>query len=253
MGGDEGLTMADTSAAKRGEAGVDDGTYATRLVHQVNNPLSSVMANVAFAVENLEALRGAFSTGSAALRSAERARLLGVIDEVCAVLDDAFRSSAQVREIIRQVGRVGRADGAADEAAPQPGSDADRDKIATPRRGRVLVIDDEPAVARSVERILRGQHDVRVETDPQAALALLLAGEDFDVVFCDLMMPPLNGMGLYDALADARPEMALRVVFLTGGATTTQAEAFVESTERPVMTKPFTVNGLRAMAADYVK
>ncbi len=240
--------MADTDAAERGEAG-DDGVNAMRLVHQVNNPLSSVMANVAFAVENLEALRGSFSTGAGGLRPAERARLLGVIDEVCAVLDDAFRSAAQVHEVIQEVGRAARPAGEEQEA-PRSG---DGERVAILRRGRVLVVDDEPAVARSVERILRGQHDVKVETDPQAALALLLTGETFDVVFCDLMMPGLTGMDLYDTLARERSEMARRVVFLTGGATTPQAEAFVKSTERPVMDKPFTVNGLRAMAADHVK
>ena len=121
------------------------------------------------------------------------------------------------------------------------------------RRGRVLVIDDEPSVARSVERILRAQHDVSVETDPRAALALLLGGETFDLVLCDLMMPGLTGMDLYDALAVARPDMAQRVVFVSGGATTPRAEAFVQSTDRPLLDKPFSINDLRAMAAEYVR
>jgi len=243
--------MADTNLQAQDKAKPAGDTSATQLVHRLNNPLSSVMANVAFAVENLEALRGSFAIGTGALRPAERARALGVIDEVCAVLDDAYRSSAQVQQIIRDMGGFDVKSGEEGHPVTGPG---DEEKLATSqRRGAVLVIDDEPAVARSIERILRGQHDVSVETNPRAALALLLGGASFDVVFCDLMMPDLTGMALYDALVSARPEVAQLMVFLTGGATTWQAEAFVNSTERPVMHKPFTIHALRAKAAEYVK
>lgn len=242
--------MADTNLRAQDEANPAEDIRPSELVHRLNNPLSSVMANVAFAVENLEALHGSLAMGSDAVRPAERARALGVIDEVCAVLDDAFRSAAQVRQTLRDLGGSDVANDAEEDAVTRPGEE---EEVASPRRGRVLVIDDEPAVARAIERILRGQHDVSVEADPRAALTLLLGGASFDVVFCDLMMPELTGMALYDALNVARPELAQRMVFLIGGATTTRAENFVISAERPVMGKPFTINDLRARAAEYVK
>jgi PAS domain S-box-containing protein len=121
------------------------------------------------------------------------------------------------------------------------------------RRGRIMVIDDEAAIARSIERILRAQHDVAVESDPRVALARLLAGERFDLIFCDLMMPDLSGMDLYDALAAARPEAAARVVFLSGGAFSPRARAFLDAATNPCLAKPFSVSTLRAVAADYVK
>jgi PAS domain S-box-containing protein len=141
-------------------------------------------------------------------------------------------------------------------AAPTP-----RPRAATPtpvadpptRRGRVLVIDDEPAIARSIERILRAQHDVTVETDPRAALARLLGGESYDVIFCDIMMPDLSGMDLYEAVAAARPEAAARVVFLSGGAFSPRARAFLDAATNRCLAKPFSVSTLRSVAADYVK
>lgn len=96
--------MADSNLRAQDEANPAEDIRPSELVHRLNNPLSSVMANVAFAVENLEALHGSLAMGSDAVRPAERARALGVIDEVCAVLDDAFRSAAQVRQTLRDLG-----------------------------------------------------------------------------------------------------------------------------------------------------
>jgi hypothetical protein len=69
------------------------------------------------------------------------------------------------------------------------------------RRARVLVIDDEAAVASAMARMLRKEHDVMVETDGRKVAALLASGAEFDVIFCDLMMPGMTGMDLFEAVA----------------------------------------------------
>jgi len=64
-----------------------------------------------------------------------------------------------------------------------------------PRRGQVLVVDDDAKVAAGVSRVLRDEHDVVVATSGRAALALehLLSGQRVDVILCDLMMPEMTG------------------------------------------------------------
>jgi CheY-like chemotaxis protein len=109
----------------------------------------------------------------------------------------------------------------------------------TEKRGRLLVVDDEPLVCTALGRTLRPHHDVTLSTRAQEALERIEAGERFDVVFCDLMMPGMSGMEFYSALQERYPEQARCVVFLTGGAVTQQARAFLETVPSPHIEKPF--------------
>ncbi len=121
-------------------------------------------------------------------------------------------------------------------ARPQPAA------IVTPGaacRRAVLVIDDEPAVVASVQRILSGAHDVAGCTSPGQALTDIRAGVRFDVILCDLMMPEMSGMALYTALAGTVPGQAKRMLFLTGGAFTPQAVAFLGREGIRHMEKPY--------------
>lgn len=122
-----------------------------------------------------------------------------------------------------------------------------------PRRGRVLVVDDDAGVAKSIARMLRTEHDVVVETDARAALARLSAGEPFDIIFCDLMMPNMTGMDLYDAVLAVSVDVARRMVFLTGGAFSPRATEFIDSVPNQTITKPFSSARLRSIARDYVR
>ncbi len=120
------------------------------------------------------------------------------------------------------------------------------------RRGRVLVIDDEPAVALSISRILRDRHDVTMLSDGREAIALLRAGTGYDLIFCDLMMPNMSGIEFYQSLAVISPKAASKVVFMTGGAFTPAARAFLDSVGRTPIAKPFTMEKIRAVAAECV-
>jgi PAS domain S-box-containing protein len=115
-----------------------------------------------------------------------------------------------------------------------------------PRRGRILILDDDEGVARSLERLLAASHDVEISHDPNAVAERLLAGESFDVIFCDLMMPTMTGMDLHALVADKRPDQAERIVFVTGGAFTPSAQAFTSSTSNIVLEKPFQMTALEA-------
>lgn len=116
-------------------------------------------------------------------------------------------------------------------------------------RGRVLVVDDEPLIARAVARTLR-EHDVVTTTSGVEAFELIEHGERFDVVVCDLMMPQMTGMDLFDKLLAFAPEQAERFIFLSGGAFTVQAREFLERVKNPRMDKPFETHALRALVRE---
>lgn len=110
--------------------------------------------------------------------------------------------------------------------------------LAAGRRGRLLIVDDEESLVRVLARLLSEIHDVEICFDGRTALERLLGPDDYDVVLCDLMMPNMSGMDLFEAVIAARPELAERFLFITGGATTDAARAFLERPDIDVIHKP---------------
>jgi signal transduction histidine kinase/CheY-like chemotaxis protein len=111
--------------------------------------------------------------------------------------------------------------------------------VAAPRRGRLLVVDDEALIGAVLERTLGRDHDVVVLTSSREALAQLQAGERFDLIFSDLLMPGLSGMELHAALERLDPAQAARMIFLSGGACTPAAQDFLDSPGIEWFQKPF--------------
>ncbi len=107
----------------------------------------------------------------------------------------------------------------------------------------ILIVDDEPSVRRAVARALRGNTLV-LANGADEALELCSAAR-FDAIFCDVMMPGKSGIEFYEALAVRDPELASRVVFITGGAYTETARSFLANVANPTVPKPFDVSVLR--------
>jgi CheY-like chemotaxis protein len=117
------------------------------------------------------------------------------------------------------------------------------------RQGRVLVIDDEVAIGRALQRSLGRYHDVVTLTNGKEALARIASGERFDVILSDLMMPDVTGMEIYEELSLATPDQAERMIFLTGGAFTERARNFLDRVPNPRIEKPFDVSSVLATIA----
>jgi len=115
---------------------------------------------------------------------------------------------------------------------------------------RILIVDDEPGICSSLRRILGQPYETQTTTRAEEALALIQAGERFDLILCDLMMPELTGMELHEELKKIAPDQADRMVFLTGGAFTHEARAFLDATRNLRVDKPFNKEALRALVAE---
>jgi PAS domain S-box-containing protein len=118
------------------------------------------------------------------------------------------------------------------------------------RRRRVLVIDDEPALASMIRRVLDKQCDVEVVTEAREGLARLVDGnKSYDIVLCDLMMPDMTGMDLFAEVARRRPGIERTFVFMTGGAFTPRATEFLAQIKNRRLEKPFETAALKAIVA----
>jgi PAS domain S-box-containing protein len=109
-----------------------------------------------------------------------------------------------------------------------------------PSKLRLLVIDDEVAIASTLQDVLL-DYDVTISVAANEALDILAADSRFDIVLCDLMMPGMTGPELYREACRMRPELSTHFIFMTGGAFTDWAREFLERTRCPVLDKPFTV------------
>ena len=109
---------------------------------------------------------------------------------------------------------------------------------ASVRNRRLLVVDDDVLVARTLVRLL-GDHKVEVSTSGHDALNRLL-GKDgqFDLVLCDLMMPDMTGMDLFEEVQRRAPALAERFVFISGGGVTERSRRFIETHGARVLIKP---------------
>jgi CheY-like chemotaxis protein/anti-sigma regulatory factor (Ser/Thr protein kinase) len=123
---------------------------------------------------------------------------------------------------------------------------APSERGAAARRARVLVVDDEEAFCRAVERMIGADHEVVTTCDPFEALRRVEAGEEFDLLLSDVVMPHLSGMALHALLTKCAPALAERTLFVTGGATDATVAEFLAARPGRVIEKPCSASALRA-------
>lgn len=134
-----------------------------------------------------------------------------------------------------------------------PESPSTAPKSAPRRRARILVVDDEPLITKVVRRTLGREHEVEALNSAEEALVRIRAGERFDIILCDLMMPQVTGMDFHAELTEAFPEQAKKMVFLSGGAFTKRARDFLESVHNHRVEKPIDAQGLKALVNDMLR
>jgi signal transduction histidine kinase/ActR/RegA family two-component response regulator len=118
------------------------------------------------------------------------------------------------------------------------------------RRLRLLVVDDEPALLRVLSLTLREEHDVVTASGCDAALCVLQGDRGFDAILCDLMMPLGDGMIFYERVGHLQSDLRPKVIFMTGGAFTARARAFLESVPNKTLAKPFDPDELRRVLSE---
>ncbi|MBI3890856.1 MAG: response regulator [Candidatus Wallbacteria bacterium] len=116
-------------------------------------------------------------------------------------------------------------------------------------RARILLVDDETLILHVLKRVLHRDHEVFCSTGARPALGWIEAGERYDLILCDLMMPDVTGMEFFAELQRFAPTLCERVVFMTGGAFTPGARGFLQQTRNLCLEKPIDPPELEALVA----
>ncbi|MBI2391647.1 MAG: PAS domain S-box protein [Deltaproteobacteria bacterium] len=118
----------------------------------------------------------------------------------------------------------------------------------TSRRARIVVIDDEVLLGTALRSALH-QHDVALATSGREGLQLLLSGPAPDLILCDVMMPDVSGLGVYEALRRDRPELCDRFAFMTGGVFPEPSIQFIAGPGALKLHKPFEIAEVERLLA----
>jgi PAS domain S-box-containing protein len=156
-----------------------------------------------------------------------------------------IRDTTEKRSLLIQLGKAG-----------QIVSDLESPKKKSKKsgvRGRILVIDDEPGVGSAIKRILIREHTVVVATSGEDGIEILKDDSAFDLILCDLMMPEITGMDLFQWVVDTHPDLVEKFVFITGGVFTARARKFIARVKNVVMEKPFDSVELSKKVAELIR
>lgn len=110
---------------------------------------------------------------------------------------------------------------------------------------RVLVVDDEEPVGNLLDRMLRTLgHCPTIVCSGEAGLEMM-EREEFDVVLCDVKMPGLNGFDVLSALRAQNPDLAERLIFMSGDTLSHTTRAALEQNGNLFLAKPFSIEQVR--------
>jgi two-component system NtrC family sensor kinase len=104
---------------------------------------------------------------------------------------------------------------------------------------RILIADDEAPIRAALSRFLeRSGHSVVAVASGSEAMAAARA-EVFDAILLDMRMPDVSGKQVFESWRSEQPELATRVVFLTGDIVSKDLQQFLAGTGQPFIAKPF--------------
>lgn len=139
------------------------------------------------------------------------------------------------------------------EAEAQPEPPPRKATVRPPEHARVLIVDDERAIAAGLAATFGPNHEVVIAGSGREAFEVLRREDDFDVIVCDLMMAEVTGIDLYEALKLVNPALARRIIFMTGGPFTQGARDFLARVDNPVLDKPFDDQQLHRIVRDLLE
>ncbi len=109
---------------------------------------------------------------------------------------------------------------------------------------RILVVEDEPTIGDMCRRVLSAEgFEVDIAVNRKVAQDMIKR-EQYDLCLIDIRTPTMNGKELYRWLKQEKTELIKGVVFTTGDVMSGDTQAFLESSGRTFLPKPFTPDEL---------
>jgi CheY-like chemotaxis protein len=230
------------SAPVRPAAAADAGDaeqlrkLARRIAHGLNNSLMPIVGHAELMLEDA------------------RAQANQDFQEGCTIIrENGYEAARLIRQLLEL--------GAQPEAASSPRIVAPGAVPAVVPAGaprfeshRVLVVDDDDRMLELIEAVLRSKLGCRVERASNGAdAASAIDHTEFNLVLSDVLMPRMNGVELMEWIDQHQPQVAERLVFMTGDANPRGPGDELRRAGRPVLAKPFSLDALIAVAESVLR
>jgi PAS domain S-box-containing protein len=120
-------------------------------------------------------------------------------------------------------------------------------------KGNILVLDDEKSLAEMLSEMLNLLGYTTTTCYAAVDALELIESRNFDLVVSDFRMPGINGQQFYTMALHIKPELAQRIVFVTGDVVNAETKAFLESTGNPHLAKPFNLTNVSRAVAQVIQ
>jgi len=119
--------------------------------------------------------------------------------------------------------------------------------------GRILVVEDEPAISQVCRRVLV-KEGFEVDSAINGEVAQdMLRKKDYDLILIDVRTPVMNGKEFYQYISEKCGKLVDRVVFTTGDVIGGDTKVFLKRSGRPFLPKPFTPDELKTIVRETLR
>lgn len=168
----------------------------------------------------------------------------GLLAAACQA-DDFLDVAAEPARIAASILRLSRQAAGPFDAIPDTGETRAAIPAGAPR---ILVVDDDVAIARLLRRMLEGPYAVTIASDGKTAIDRCSVTR-YDAIFCDLMMSGVSGADVYRAVHARDAALADRIVFITAHELDATEVEFFMGLSNQIVHKPFSLRDIQAVAA----
>lgn len=110
---------------------------------------------------------------------------------------------------------------------------------------RVLIVEDEELVAGLIQAVFEeGENSIDTALNGKVALEKI-GSQYYDLIVCDIKMPEINGIQFYNALKNSNPELASKILFITGDPGKETLDFLAEAGNTYII-KPFKIEKFKA-------
>lgn len=123
-------------------------------------------------------------------------------------------------------------------------------KLLVSRTLKILIIDDEAIIRTLLKRMLK-EHNTNEAASGTHAIQILNSDSEYDLIFCDMMMPQMSGVEFHEWIMIEKPHLASRIIFISGGIFSSRVQEYLQINNLRRLNKPFDSDSISEIIKEF--